>query len=308
MLVLRDADLDRAAEGAVRACFSSRDSCACRWSGCTSPTRSTTASWTGSSDRVEAMNLERRLRLLGRHGVAGLPAAARHGHRARRGRGRQGATCVTGGKARPDIGPLFYEPTVLTGVTPAMTCFSQETFGPVVSVYRFADEQDAVARANDGSYGLNASIYTRDAARGRRLARQISAARVNINEGYGATFGSIDVADGRHARVGPRSPAGPRGHPPLHRGADRRHPAAAADPAGARDVGGAQRQDPHVALRLLKSSTDRDRATTTTSWSSARVRRLGQSALRLTEKGYRVGVLEAGAGSTSRRTRRRRGT
>src|SRR5690606_36525482 len=74
----------------------------------------------------------------------------------------QGATVLTGGRARPDIGPLFYEPTVLEGGTPRMRCFADETFGPVVSLYRFTSEADAVARANDGAYGLNASIYSRD--------------------------------------------------------------------------------------------------------------------------------------------------
>jgi succinate-semialdehyde dehydrogenase/glutarate-semialdehyde dehydrogenase len=104
----------------------------------------------------------------------------------------KGATVVTGGRPRPDIGPLFYEPTVLTGVRPGMECFAGETFGPVVSVYRFSDEQDAVARANEGDFGLNASIFTRDASRGRWLAAQLHCGTVNINEGYGASFGSIE--------------------------------------------------------------------------------------------------------------------
>ena len=73
-----------------------------------------------------------------------------------------------------------------------MTCFGHETFGPVVSVYRFHDEADAVARANDGEYGLNAAIYTQDGDRGRAIARQIKCGTVNINEAFGATFASID--------------------------------------------------------------------------------------------------------------------
>jgi succinate-semialdehyde dehydrogenase/glutarate-semialdehyde dehydrogenase len=95
-----------------------------------------------------------------------------------------------------------------------MTCFSQETFGPVVSVYRFQDEQDAVARANDGSYGLNASIYTRDTARGRRLARQIRCGTVNINEGYGASFGSVASPMGGMRESGLGRRQGPEG---IHR-------------------------------------------------------------------------------------------
>ena len=126
MLVLRDADLDRAAEGAVRACFSSAGQL------CVSMERMYVADQVYDRfmdrfvRRVEAMKLAHRPRLLGRHGVARLPATARHGHRSTSTtRSGKGATVVTGGKARPDIGPLFYEPTVLTGVTPAMACFSQ---------------------------------------------------------------------------------------------------------------------------------------------------------------------------------------
>jgi succinate-semialdehyde dehydrogenase/glutarate-semialdehyde dehydrogenase len=104
----------------------------------------------------------------------------------------KGATVVAGGRPRPDIGPLFYEPTVLVGVKPGMTCFSEETFGPVVSVYRFTDEHDAIKRANDGQYGLNASVFSRDTRRGRAVAASIKAGSVNVNEAYGASFGSID--------------------------------------------------------------------------------------------------------------------
>ena len=73
-----------------------------------------------------------------------------------------------------------------------MTCFGEETFGPVISLYRFHDEADAVARANDGEYGLNASIYSQDGARARAIARLIKCGTVNINEAFGATFASID--------------------------------------------------------------------------------------------------------------------
>ena len=104
----------------------------------------------------------------------------------------KGARVLTGGKARPDLGPYFFEPTILEGVTPDMTCFGEETFGPVISLYRFHDEADAVARANDGEYGLNASIYSQDGARARAIARYIKCGTVNINEAFGATFASID--------------------------------------------------------------------------------------------------------------------
>ncbi len=65
---------------------------------------------------------------------------------------------LTGGTARPDLGPFVFEPTILEGVSADMECFGKETFGPVVALYRFHSEDEAVDRANDGAYGLNASI------------------------------------------------------------------------------------------------------------------------------------------------------
>jgi succinate-semialdehyde dehydrogenase/glutarate-semialdehyde dehydrogenase len=108
----------------------------------------------------------------------------------------KGATALAGGRARPDIGPYFHEPTLLTGVREGMTCFAEETFGPVVSVSRFSSEDDAVARANASDYGLNASIWTRDDARGRALAQRIQAGTVNVNEGYSPAWGSMDAPMG----------------------------------------------------------------------------------------------------------------
>jgi succinate-semialdehyde dehydrogenase / glutarate-semialdehyde dehydrogenase len=108
----------------------------------------------------------------------------------------KGATVLTGGQGRQDLGELFYEPTILTGVTPEMECYANETFGPVVSVYPVADEDEAVARANDSDYGLNASVWTSDHDRGRDVASKIKCGSVNVNEGFAATFGSIDAPMG----------------------------------------------------------------------------------------------------------------
>jgi acyl-CoA reductase-like NAD-dependent aldehyde dehydrogenase len=104
----------------------------------------------------------------------------------------KGATVVAGGRRRPDLGPLFYEPTVLTGVGEGMKVWAEETFGPVVSVYPFATEAEAVELANASPYGLSASIWTRDTRRGARLARRIRAGAVNINEAYAAAWASVD--------------------------------------------------------------------------------------------------------------------
>ncbi|TWP36160.1 succinic semialdehyde dehydrogenase [Leekyejoonella antrihumi] len=102
----------------------------------------------------------------------------------------KGATVLAGGKALPDLGPYFYAPTVLDGVTDQMMCRDGETFGPVVSVYRVSSDQEAVALANDTAYGLNAAVWTRNIPRGRRVAAQIRCGTVNVNEGYAAAWAS----------------------------------------------------------------------------------------------------------------------
>jgi succinate-semialdehyde dehydrogenase/glutarate-semialdehyde dehydrogenase len=109
---------------------------------------------------------------------------------------RKGATVLTGGRARPDLGPYFFEPTLLTGVTPEMDVYAEETFGPVLSIYAFDDVEEAVQAANALVYGLNASIWTRNICRGREIARQIQAGTVNVNDGFAAAWGSVDAPMG----------------------------------------------------------------------------------------------------------------
>lgn len=99
----------------------------------------------------------------------------------------KGAKVLIGGRARPDLGPLFYEPTVLTDVDESMTLCREETFGPVISIYRVADEEEAIRAANDTRYGLNASVWS---AHGEQVAARLRAGTVNINEGYAAAWGS----------------------------------------------------------------------------------------------------------------------
>jgi succinate-semialdehyde dehydrogenase/glutarate-semialdehyde dehydrogenase len=100
----------------------------------------------------------------------------------------KGATLLAGGRARPDVGPLFYEPTLLTGVTPDMRVYGEETFGPVLSLYPFATDDEAIARANDTRYGLNASVWSGSTRHALRVARRIQTGTVNVNEVYGATW------------------------------------------------------------------------------------------------------------------------
>ncbi len=107
----------------------------------------------------------------------------------------QGARAAAGGKARPDLGGQFYfEPTVLTGVTPKMRVAHEETFGPVVPVIPFKDVDDALAIALDTDYGLSVGIFTRDIARGLEIAKAIPAGIVNINAG--STYWEIHLPFG----------------------------------------------------------------------------------------------------------------
>jgi succinate-semialdehyde dehydrogenase / glutarate-semialdehyde dehydrogenase len=122
-----------------------------------------------------------------------------------------GATVLAGGRARPDIGPFVYEPTVLSQVTSAMLCRDEETFGPVVSIYRVGSDEEAVALANDTPYGLNAAVMTGSVRHGRAIAARIRSGTVNINEAYAAAWASMGAPMGgmkasgvgrRHGREG----------------------------------------------------------------------------------------------------------
>ncbi len=204
MLVLEDADTDRAAAGAVAACFSNSGQL------CISMERIYVhdSQWDAFTarflDRVRAMDV--RAGLTWEAGMGSLISAAqletvsRHVQDAV----SRGARVLAGGRARPDLGPYFYEPTVLTDVRPGMELHGGETFGPVVSLYRVDSDDEAIAAANDTPYGLNASVWS--ARRGPQVARRLRAGSVNINEGYAATWASHDAPMGgvRDSGVGRR--------------------------------------------------------------------------------------------------------
>ncbi|MBO0891901.1 MAG: succinate-semialdehyde dehydrogenase (NADP(+)) [Acidothermales bacterium] len=211
MLVLRDADLDRAAEGAVRACFSSSGQlCISMERVCVAASRYD-AFVERFVARIEAMRLGAAFdfsmdmgSLTSQHQ---LDVVSAHVEDAR----EQGAHVLTGGVARPDLGPFFYAPTLLANVPGTAKCATEETFGPVVSVVPFRGEDEAVRLANQGDYGLNASVWTTDIARGRDIASRIRAGTVNVNEAYAAAWGSMDAPMGgmgdsglgrRHGAVG----------------------------------------------------------------------------------------------------------
>ncbi|MBF6176362.1 succinic semialdehyde dehydrogenase [Nocardia blacklockiae] len=123
----------------------------------------------------------------------------------------KGATVLAGGRARPDLGPYFYEPTILEGVRPGMTVYREETFGPVVSVYRVHSDDEAVEQANDTAYGLNASVWSRDTDRAREIAARVHAGSVNVNEGFIAAWGSVAAPSGGLGISGGGRRHGPEG-------------------------------------------------------------------------------------------------
>jgi len=92
----------------------------------------------------------------------------------------QGARLLLGGVLPPGPG-AFYPPTVLTGVRRGMAAFDEEVFGPVAAVVPVADEDAAVAAANDSPFGLGAAVFTRDSARGERVAARLEAGSVFVN-------------------------------------------------------------------------------------------------------------------------------
>jgi len=192
MIVLPDADIDRTIDGAVAACFPSAGQL------CVSIERMYVAD--GIYDEFVARFAERTAGL--RIGAAydfgvdvgslttpsQLTRVSTHVQDAV----AKGAILLAGGRPRPDLGPLFYEPTILTDVTPAMVLHDHETFGPVVAIYRYTDVDDAVTLANSTPYGLNASVWGRAGRRARAVAARIRAGTVNVNDAYAAAWGSID--------------------------------------------------------------------------------------------------------------------
>ncbi|MEV1066154.1 succinic semialdehyde dehydrogenase [Streptomyces sp. NPDC050263] len=191
MLVLEDADIERAAEGAVRACFSSAgqlcisierlyvhesiaDAFVERFAARTKAMRLGTSLAYGAD--MGSLVGERQLETVSRHVEEAVA---------------KGAKVVAGGVARPDVGPYFFEPTILDGVTEPMSVCTEETFGPVVSIYRFKTDDEAVEHANSTPYGLNSSVWTKDGRRGRDIAARLRTGTVNVNEGYAPAYGSV---------------------------------------------------------------------------------------------------------------------
>jgi acyl-CoA reductase-like NAD-dependent aldehyde dehydrogenase len=182
MIVLEDADLETAASAALWGAFSnSGQACAsverCYVHESIAPrfiesvvekTRALRQNVGTTADTdIGAMSSERQLTIVDEHVAEAV--------------GR-GARALTGGRRAAALGGSFYEPTVLAGVDHTMTVMREETFGPVLPLMTFKNEDEAVRLANDSDFGLTASVWTRDLRRGRRVASQIEAGTVMVNE------------------------------------------------------------------------------------------------------------------------------
>jgi acyl-CoA reductase-like NAD-dependent aldehyde dehydrogenase len=110
----------------------------------------------------------------------------------------RGARVVCGGKPRPDLGPNFFEPTVITAVESSMKLFQDETFGPIMAIRVVKDVEEAVLQANDSEFALSASVWTRDLEGGQRIARELRVGAVMVND----LISGFAIAEAPHGGCG----------------------------------------------------------------------------------------------------------
>ena len=182
MIVLENAELDNAARGAIWGAFANSGQCCASVERCyvhesiapqfverlVTETKKLKQN-TGLKDDTDigAMSSERQLQIVADHVNDAV---------------NQGAKALTGGRRPPQLSGLFFEPTVLIDVDHRMTVTREETFGPLLPVMTFKTDDEAVELANASGFGLTASVWTKDIARGRRLAERIEAGTVMVNE------------------------------------------------------------------------------------------------------------------------------
>ncbi len=123
---------------------------------------------------------------------------------------RKGAKVLYGGKRRPDLGPAFYEPTILENVTPDMLVYAEETFGPVISLYKVSSQEEAVRLANASRYGLHYGVFTGNRREGEKIAAQLEAGSVCVNDSY-VNWASIEGPMGGFKESGVGRRHGPEG-------------------------------------------------------------------------------------------------
>ncbi|MXV62915.1 aldehyde dehydrogenase family protein [Natronorubrum sp. JWXQ-INN-674] len=211
LVVLEDADIDEAARGAVQACFTNAGQL------CLSAERLFVHESVFDEFLDAFVGETRRLALGTDFDFAAdvgslidgdqLERVERHVEEAL----ETGASVLTGGRHRPDVGPFCYEPTILTDVDPDATVAREETFGPVVSVRPVSSTEAAIRAANDTEYGLNASVWAGDRDRGVAVAREIDCGTVCVNDAYVSGWAAVDAPMGgfgdsglgrRHGREG----------------------------------------------------------------------------------------------------------
>ena len=107
----------------------------------------------------------------------------------------RGAKVLCGGNTRPDLGPNFFEPTVITDADSSMKLFQEETFGPILAIQSVKNAQEAIQRANDSAFALAASVWTKDAKKGRAVAQRLRAGAVMVNDAI-SYFGIAEAPHG----------------------------------------------------------------------------------------------------------------
>lgn len=222
MIVLEDANLENAVRGAVWGAFANSGQACASVERCyvhesiaaefvtrvVAETKALNQNiGTRDDTDVGAMSSERQLSIVDEHVQDAIA---------------RGANVSIGGRRHPGLAGSFYEPTVLTEVDHSMEIMREETFGPTLPIMTFKTDDEAVALANESLYGLTASVWTRDIARGKRLAEQIDAGTVMVNEvvythalaqtpwggvkqsGFGRTHGRLgllELVSTRHVHV-----------------------------------------------------------------------------------------------------------
>jgi len=111
---------------------------------------------------------------------------------------KRGAQVLCGGRPRPDLGPNFFEPTVITGVDSSMKLFQDETFGPIMAIRVVRDAEEAVGLANESEFALSASVWTVHVAGGKRIAQRLRAGTVMVND----LISGFAIAEAPHGGCG----------------------------------------------------------------------------------------------------------
>lgn len=107
----------------------------------------------------------------------------------------RGARVLCGGNTRPELGPNFFEPTVISDVDSSMNLFREETFGPILAMQAVKDTEEAIQRANDSPFALAASVWTKDAKKGQAIAQRLRAGAVMVNDAI-SYFGIAEAPHG----------------------------------------------------------------------------------------------------------------